>query len=93
MNSRKWAGASLTSSSGYAFFLFRWRCLLEGGWCSQNRCHVTRNTVPCPTPPVQLHFKAEAQEDPVELYHHLTLYDASGTNNAKRPVWEGFVRL
>lgn len=49
--------------------------------------------MPCPTPPVQLHFKAEAQEDPVELYHHLTLYDASGTNNAKRPVWEGFVRL
>lgn len=42
---------------------------------------------------MQLHFKAEAQEDPVELYHHLTLYDASGTNNAKRPVWEGFVRL
>ncbi|KAK2078780.1 hypothetical protein QBZ16_003620 [Prototheca wickerhamii] len=31
-------------------------------------------------------IRAEAQEDPVELYHHLTLYDASGTNNTKRPV-------
>lgn len=35
---------------------------------------------------MQVHFRPEVQEEPVELYHHLTLYDAGGANNAKRPV-------
>lgn len=35
---------------------------------------------------MQVHFREDVREGPVELYHHLTLYDASGSNNAKRPV-------
>lgn len=35
---------------------------------------------------VRLHFKDDAMEPPVEVYHRLKLYDESGVNNAKKPV-------